>query len=473
LALRHPEGITLAVLKIESLFVPDKAAEAEAVLGTTDRTHPWVSYLQDSVGEVYAGGILEPLETLPHAIFRAFRHTPAELRALFLRQGWESVVAFQTRNPLHQAHVELIRRAAAEAEAEAAILLHPVVGRTRPGDSDNFTRMACYQAVMPHFAPRPALLSILPLAMRMAGPREALWHALIRKNYGATHFIVGRDHASPGPDSSRQSFYHPYAAQELVARHAEEIGLTLMPFEELVYQRSVGLYVGRSKVPAGEPIASLSGSELRQKLRDGEVLPPFFTYPEVEKVLRLRHRSRAELGIAILFTGFSGAGKSTIAGILHAMLEERGPRAVTLLDGDIVRRQLSSELGFSRQHRDLNVTRIGFVAGEIVKHRGIALCALIAPYRQARREVRAMIEEQGLFVEVHVATPLEVCEERDRKGLYANARAGLLKGLTGIDDPYEPPENPEIVIDSQNESAEAAAERILQFLTAGGYLAAV
>ena len=470
LTLRHPEGMPLAVLTIESLFRPDKEVEAEAVLGSADPAHPWVQYLRSSVGEVYAGGKLEILERPPHAIFRRFRQTPDELKELYARRGYSRVVAFQTRNPLHRAHVELVRRAA--ELADAAILLHPVVGRTRPGDVDEFTRVACYQAVLPHFAPRPALLSLLPLAMRLAGPREALWHALIRKNYGATHFIVGRDHASPGTDSQGQPFYDPYAAQRLVAEHQKEIGIEVLPFEELVYQKDIGRYVSRSEVPAGAPIATLSGTELRQKLRSGESLPSFFTYPEVEKQLRKRHRARKEQGFVVFFTGLSGAGKSTIANVLINKLEEQGQRRITLLDGDLVRLHLSSELGFSREHRNLNVTRIGFVAAEIAKHGGAAICAPIAPYAEARAKARAFAEENGGFVEVHIATPLETCEERDRKGLYAKARAGLVKGFTGIDDPYEAPQNPELRIDTRHESAEDAAERILAYLEHQGFLAA-
>lgn len=469
ITLRHPEGIPLAILKIESLYRPDKEAEAAAVLGTTDAAHPWVSYLKNTIGEVYAGGPLEILETPKHSNFRALRQSPAELKALFKERGFKRVVAFQTRNPLHRAHVELVQRAA--DQADAAILLQPVVGRTRPGDIDEYTRVRCYQAVLPHFRPRPAVLSLLPLAMRMAGPREALWHAIIRKNYGATHFIVGRDHASPGNDSQGKPIYDPYAAQRLVAEHQEEIGIEVLPFEELVYRKDIDRYVSRSEVPAGAPIATLSGTELRQKLRDGEALPGFFTYPEVEKELRKRHRSRAGQGFVVFFTGLSGAGKSTIANVLVSKLEEQGQRRITLLDGDLVRQHLSSELGFSREHRNLNVTRIGFVAAEVAKHGGAAICAPIAPYRQARKEVRAIAEESGGFIEVHVATPLETCEERDRKGLYAKARAGLVKGFTGIDDPYEVPEDPELRIDTRLTSAEEAAEAVLRYLEAQGYLA--
>lgn len=469
LALRHPEGMPLAVLTLESLFRPDKYEEAAAVVGTTDPAHPWVHHLLHEVGEIYAGGRLEILEKPPHALFRDLRLEPPALRDLFQRRGWQRVVAFQTRNPLHRAHFELVRRAA--EEADAAILLHPVIGRTRAGDLDNISRVACYRAVLPRFSPRPILLSLLPLAMRMAGPREALWHALIRKNYGATHFIVGRDHASPGTDSAGRPFYDPYSAQRLTARHQAEIGIHILPFEELVHRRDLKLYVSRSEIPAGTPIDTLSGSELRQKLRQGQALPSHFTFREVENELRKRYPPRHQQGVVIFFTGLSGAGKSTIAGLLQALLEEQSERRTTLLDGDLVRRHLSSELGFSHQHRNLNVARIGFVATEIAKHGGIAICAPIAPFAAARDKIRQAVQEIGGFIEIHVATPLEVCEQRDAKGLYAKARAGLIQGFTGIDDPYEPPPNPELLIDTSREKAGDAATRILDFLHHEGYLA--
>jgi sulfate adenylyltransferase len=470
-ALRHPEGMVLAVLTARSIYRPDRGAEAEAVLGTRDLAHPWARHLLERTGPVALGGPLEFLEDAPHAVFKTHRRTPAELKRRFAERGWKRVVAFQTRNPLHRAHVELVRRAAEAADAQ--ILLHPVVGRTRPGDVDEFTRVKCYEAVLPHFAPREVEFAVLPLAMRMAGPREALWHALIRKNHGATHFIVGRDHAGPGVDSAGKPFYGPYAAQELVSRHAREIGIAVLPFEELLYLAAEDRYTSRSEAPAGAELISLSGTELRRRLRDGEALPSWFTYPEVERELRRRHRPRREQGFVVFFTGLSGAGKSTIANVLLARLEERGPRQVTILDGDLVRKHLSSELGFSREHRDLNVTRIGYVASEIARHGGAAICAPIAPYAAARRASRELVREavgEGAFVEVHVATPLEVCEGRDRKGLYAKARAGLVRGFTGIDDPYEVPEAPELVIDATEESAEAAAERILGHLESAGFL---
>ena len=469
ITLRHPEGMPLAVLTVESVYRPDKEAEAIAILGTSDVAHPWVRHLRDAVGPVYVGGPIELVELPAHHVFRRHRHTPAELRAEFRKRGWNNVVAFQTRNPLHRAHVELVRRAAEQAGADG-ILLQPVVGRTRPGDVDEFTRVRCYEAVLPHFEPRPALLSLLPLAMRMAGPKEALWHALIRRNYGATHFIVGRDHASAGSDSNGRPFHSPYAAQELVDRHAAEIGIEVLPFEELSYLASEDRYVTRSEVPEGTETTALSGTELRRRLRDGVELPGWFTYPAIERELRRRHKPRREQGFVVFFTGLSGAGKSTIANIVLALLEERGPRQVTLLDGDLVRKHLSSELGFSREHRDLNVTRIGFVASEIARHGGAVICAPIAPYAGARRIVRETVGESGGFVEVHLSTPIETCEERDRKGLYAKARAGLLKGFTGIDDPYEAPSAPELRIDTSQATAEQAALRIVEQLEREGYL---
>jgi sulfate adenylyltransferase len=464
--LLHPEGVPLAVLTIESLFRPDRTAEAEAVLGTSDPAHPWVRHLQDGAHPVCLGGTLEALDPVPHAVFRRHRHTPAELRAEFARRGWSRVVAFQTRNPLHRAHVELVRRAA--EIADASILLHPVVGRTQPGDVDAFSRLRCYEAVLPHFE-RPCLLSVLPLAMRMAGPREAIWHALIRKNHGATHFIVGRDHAGPAPRPDGRAFYGALEAQQRALALAGEIGLEILPFEEMVYRPDVDRYEPRSAVPVGSPVAALSGTEQRRLLRDGLPLPTYFTYPEVERELRRAHPPRAQQGLVVFMTGLSGAGKSTIAQVLAKRLEEIGPRRVTLLDGDIVRQHLSSELGFSRQHRDLNVTRIGYVASEVARHGGVAICAPIAPYAAARRQVRELCGEGG-FYEVHVATPIAVCEQRDRKGLYAKARAGLLKGFTGIDDPYEEPEAPELRLDASLDSAEDAAERILETLREAGFL---
>ena len=466
-ALRHPEGMVLAVMSISDLWTPDKEAEAQAVLGTTSQEHPAVFDLMQHANPVYVGGALEGVELPPHHTFRHLRHTPAQLKDEFGRLGWQKIVAFQTRNPMHRAHVELARNAAIQIEGN--LLIHPVVGLTNPGDVDYFTRVRCYEHVLKHTPAHTAMVSLLPLAMRMGGPREALWHSMIRKNYGCTHFIVGRDHAGPR-DQSGEPFYGPYDAQELVAEHSEEVGIGLVKFEEVVYNESKGEYMARSNVADGDNVLSLSGTELRRRLKEGSDIPDWFSFPEVLGELRNRFPSRAKQGFTLFLTGLSGSGKSTIANILMAKLMEVGTRPVTLLDGDLVRKNLSSELGFSKEHRDLNIRRIGFVASEITKNRGIAICAPIAPYRAVRREVRELIDPLGGFVEVFVSTPLEVCEQRDRKGLYAKARAGIIKGFTGIDDPYEEPENAEIVLDTVAMSPEESAAEVLLYLENHGFI---
>ncbi len=467
--LRHPEGLPLAVLTVEAVWEPDRLEEARLVYGTDDEAHPGVFRLLHETHPVYVGGRVEGLELPPHHTFKPLRHTPRQLRALFRQRGWTRVVGFQTRNPMHRAHVELTRRAM--EEAQGALLIHPAVGRTSPYDLDYFTRVRCYQAVLKQYPQDRVQLSLLPLAMRMAGPREALWHAIIRRNYGCTHFIVGRDHAGPRrPDGT--PFYEPYAAQELAKKHEEELGVQILAYEEMVYVAGQRRYVFRSEVPEGAQVLTLSGTELRRRLRRGEPLPDWFTYPEVVRELKRAYPPPAEQGFTIFLTGLSGAGKSTIAGVLFAKLMELGTRPVTLLDGDIVRRYLSQELGFTRKDREMNVRRVGFVAAEITKNGGIAICALIAPYRSVRREVRELVSQYGGFVEVYVATPLEVCEKRDRKGLYAKARAGLIKHFTGIDDPYEPPEAPEVIVDTTELTPEEAAQRVLSYLAKQGYLPA-
>jgi len=468
LALRHPEGMVLAVMTVTDVWEPDRLQEAQAVFGTTDDAHPGVFHLLHQSHPVYVGGPLEGIELPPHHTYPHLRHTPRQLRELFALAGWHRVVGFQTRNPMHRAHVELARRASEQAGAR--LLLQPAVGRTRPGDVDYFVRVRCYQAVLRQFPAGSAMLSLLPLAMRMAGPREALWHAIIRRNYGCTHFIVGRDHAGPGTNGEGAPFYPPYAAQELTQRHAREVGIEILPFEEMVYVPALDRYLPRSEVPAGARVATISGTQLRHMLREGAVIPGWFSYPEVITALRRAYPARAEQGFTVFFTGLSGAGKSTIANVLMAKLMEIGTRPVTLLDGDIVRKHLSNELGFTRRDRDINIRRIGFVASEITKNGGVAICAPIAPYRTTRREVRELIGQYGGFVEVYVATPLAVCEARDRKGLYAKARAGLIKQFTGIDDPYEPPEAAEVVVDTSSTSAEDAAVQILAHLRAAGYI---
>jgi sulfate adenylyltransferase len=467
-ALRHPEGMVLAVLTVSDVWTPDKAAEAESVLGTTEESHPGVFELMRG-NPVYVGGALEGVELPPHHTFKHLRHTPAELKAEFGRLGWKRIVAFQTRNPMHRAHAELARRAAQMIEGN--LLIHPVVGMTNFGDVDYFTRVRCYEAVIKHMPPKSGMVSLLPLAMRMGGPREAVWHSIIRKNYGCTHFIVGRDHAGPSNPKTGKGFYGPYDAQQLAEKHQKEVGIEVVSFEEMVYYEDKKEYWPVSKIPQGGKILNISGTELRKRLREGAEIPEWFTYPEVVKELRARYPDRSKQGFTIFMTGLSGSGKSTIANVVMAKLMEVQHRPVTLLDGDLVRKHLSSELGFSKEHRDLNIRRIGYVASEITKNHGAAVCAPIAPYAAVRRDVRQMVEAGGTFIEVYINAPIEVCERRDRKGLYAKARAGLLKGFTGIDDPYEAPENAEIVIETDKLSVEEAATKILDYLENEGFIA--
>jgi sulfate adenylyltransferase len=466
--LRDAEGVMLAVLHVEDVWAPDREAEAQAVYGTTNREHPGVAALLDRTSPHYVGGRLEGLHLPVHYDFKALRHTPAELRDVFAHAGWTRVVAFQTRNPMHRAHHELTLRAARDVEAK--LLVHPVVGMTKPGDVDHYTRVRGYQALMGAYPADTAKLSLLPLAMRMGGPREAVWHAIVRKNYGCTHFIVGRDHAGPGKDSSGRPFYGAYDAQELMRRHEQELEMAMVPFRNMVYVKDRDAYFPEDEVPAGAEILDLSGTEQRRLLQAGQPIPEWFTFPAVVEVLRETHPPRSKQGFTVFFTGLSGSGKSTIANVLLVKLLEQGGRPVTLLDGDVVRKHLSSELGFSKAHRDINIRRIGFVASEITKNGGAVICAPIAPYDAVRKEVREMIEPLGGFVLVHVATSLEECERRDRKGLYARARAGILQQFTGISDPYEEPTDASIVVRTEGTSPEEEADAILACLRREGFL---
>ena len=467
-ALRDAEGVMLAVLHVEDVWQPDRKAEAQSVFGTTSAVHPGVDYLLNKGNSWYVGGRIEGLQMPSHYDFRTLRLTPAELRAEFARLGWRRVVAFQTRNPMHRAHVELTFRAAKQVEAN--LLIHPSVGMTKPGDVDYFTRVRCYQLLLSKFPAGSVKLSMLPLAMRMGGPREAIWHALIRKNHGVTHFIVGRDHAGPGKDSDGKNFYGPYDAQELFKKYEADIGVTMVPFNMMVYLEDQDQYVPDNEVANGSRVLNISGTELRDRLNEGREIPGWFTYPEVVQELRRSYPPRHKQGLTIFFTGLSGSGKSTIANVLVTKFLEAGGRPVTLLDGDLVRKHLSSELGFSKEHRDINIRRIGYVASEITKNGGIAICAPIAPYDATRKAVRGMIEPVGGFILVHIATPVETCEQRDRKGLYAKARAGILKEFTGISDPYEEPKDAEVVINTAELSPEEAAQEIILHLEREGFI---
>ncbi len=468
LALRDPEGVMLAALHIEDIWTPDRERLAAQAFGTTDLLHPGAAHLIQRANPVFVGGRIEALQLPTHYDYRTMRLTPAELRASFVRRGWRRVVAFQTRNPMHRAHFELTLGAAREARAN--LLVHPVVGMTKPGDLDHYTRVRCYQAIFDRYPQQTAMLALLNLAMRMAGPREALLHAIVRKNHGCTHFIVGRDHAGPGKDSTGKPFYGPYDAQELLKEHAAEIGVEMVPFLNLVYVEDRDSYFPEDQIPAGSRALDLSGTELRRRLTEGLEIPSWFTFPEVATELRRTHPPRKAQGFTVFMTGLSGSGKSTIANALLVKLLEMGGRPVTLLDGDVVRKHLSSELNFSKEHRDINIRRIGYVASEITKNGGIAICAPIAPYDAVRKEVRSMIAPVGGFALLHVATSLEVCESRDRKGLYAKARAGIVKEFTGISDPYEVPTDAELAIDTDGLSPDEAAQEILLYLEKQGFI---
>jgi len=466
--LRDSDGTPLAVMAVEDVFRPDNRHEALRVFGTLDTGHPGAAEVLNRAGKVCLGGRIRGIQLPAHADFATLRDTPRSLRAWFDANGWHSVVAFQTRNPLHRAHFELTMRAMSETGAR--LLLQPAIGRTRAGDVDHVTRVRCYQAVLPYYGDANIRLSLLPLAMRMGGPREALLHAIIRKNYGATHFIVGRDHAGPGRDANGKPYYGPYEAQALVLTYADELGMHILPYQEMVYAANRGIHVTADEIGEGDVAQAISGTEFRQRLAGGEEVPGWFSFPEVVAILRDSIRPRARQGIVVWLTGLPGAGKSTIAKALAALLMEHTDRTVSILDGDDVRRHLSAGLGFSREDRLANVLRVAYVAGEIAKHGGIAICALVSPYADAREQARKMIEAHGNHLEVHVSTNIEVCESRDAKGLYALARSGRLPHFTGVSSPYEVPEKPALKVDAGAAPAQQLAGDVFAALVEKGWL---
>lgn len=467
IALRNAKNELLAVMMVEEIYKWDLAETAQHVFGTQDLRHPLVAEMQ-RWSRLNVSGRLRLIQLPHHYDFQELRLTPGETRMRLTRMGFQNVVAFQTRNPLHRVHEELTKRAA--QEVEGALLLHPVVGMVKPGDVSHYTRVRTYKLFVGKlYEPGRALLALLPLAMRMAGPREAVWHAIIRRNYGASHLIVGRDHASPGFNSAGKPFYGPYDAQEIVTRYRDELGVGVVPFSELLYLPETDRYEEVSKIPPHVRTIAISGTQVREEyLNDGKPLPPWFTRPEVAEILREAYPPRHRQGVCIWFTGLSGSGKTTTTEVLTALLLEHG-RQATVLDGDVIRTHLSKGLGFSKEDRDTNISRIGFVAAEIVRHGGVVICAAVSPYRATREDVRNMVGQER-FVEVFVDTPLEICEQRDLKGMYAKARRGEITGFTGIDDPYEPPPNPEITLDTVANTAEQNARRILEYLQRQGFV---
>ena len=468
IALRDAEGFMPGVLMVTEVWEADKAREAEAVYGTAAQSHPGVRYLMERVKSHYVAGSLQGIQLPAHHEFENLWDTPLELRHLFRKMGWRQVIAFHTTDVLHKLHRHLI--IAAAKQHQARVLIHPAVGETKPGDLHHYARVHCYQALQRHLPHELTALSLLPLAMRMAGPREALWHALINRNFGCTHFAVGPDHASP-PGGDPGGFYGKYDAQEYVAGLEDELGIRIVALPEHQYVPARRGFLPDAQIEAeGLEGLSITQAQLKEMLVQGREAPDWFSYPEVLEKLARVFPPRSRQGFTLFFTGLSGSGKSTLANIVFAKLIEAGGRPVSLLDGDIVRQNLSSELGFSKAHRDINIRRIGFVASEITKNGGVAICAPIAPYRETRRAVRELIEQHGAFIEIHVSTALEVCESRDRKGLYAKARKGIIPEFTGISDPYEVPKNPELRIDTGELGPAEAAQDILLYLFKEGYL---
>jgi len=467
--LRGTDTEPLAIITIESIYTPDKALEGEKVFGSPDdKCHPSVAYLLDEAGEIYIGGSVEGIQLPAHYDFVDLRRTPAELRQKIERQRFQRVVGFQTRNPMHRSHRELTLKAARETKSN--ILIHPVVGMTKPGDVDHYTRVRCYIEILKTYPSDMAMLSLLPLAMRMAGPREAVWHAIIRKNYGCTHFIVGRDHAGPGKNREGNDFYGPYEAQDLLSAHKDEIGIDVFMSQVLAYVEDLGEYRTPDNVPEGCRVLNISGTELRRRLFKGIDIPAWFSFPSVVQILRQRHPPRNKQGFTILFTGLSGSGKSTIANAVRVALLEEGSRTVSLLDSNEMRQNLSAELGFTNEDRKSNVKRLGYVASEITKAGGIAVVVAIAPFAETRDYARKLCSEFGGFIEVHVNTPLEECERRDLKGLYKKARAGEISDFTGIDSPYEAPTSPEITLDCSTIDVKQAVHEIILYLEQESYI---
>lgn len=466
IALRDTEGFMPAVLTVSELWQADKKLEADSVFGTTSELHSGVDYLMNTCQSHYVGGQIEGTEEPSHFDFENLWSSPAQLRALFKKQGWRNIMAFQTSQPMHKVHHHIILKAAQEAQAH--ILIHPTVGTTKPGDLDYYARVHCYQAIQKYFPDNLAMMSLLPMAMRMAGPKEALWHTIIQKNFGCTHFFIGPHHASP---PGTEKFYAQNAAQSYVMSHEEELSIKIMAVEENRYVAAQKTFLPLSEIKQNKLSSEmLSDQKLKSHLHHNTSIPEWFSYPEVIKALSKAYPARCKQGITLFFTGLSGSGKSTLAKIIYAKMIELGTRPITLLDGDIVRHNLSSELGFSRKDRFINVRRISFVANEITKNGGMAICAPIAPYTQMRRDARSLIEQYGAFIEIHVATPLDVCESRDRKGLYAKARKGIIPEFTGISDPYEDPEKPDIRIDTSSFSPMEAAQEIYLYLFREGFI---
>lgn len=473
LALRDPrDDEALAIITVEDVYQPDRVKEAVEVFGADDPAHPSVAYLRNRVKDFYIGGKVQAIQAPTHFDYVALRYTPAELRSHFKKLAWRKVVAFQTRNPMHRAHRELTVRAARQRQAN--VLIHPVVGLTKPGDVDHYTRVRVYEAIMAKYPNGMGHLALLPLAMRMAGPREAVWHAIIRKNFGATHFIVGRDHAGPGKNSHGKDFYGPYDAQDLVTKYHDELHIEMVPFQQMTYLPGTDEYQPVDEVPKGVQTLDISGTELRKRLKNGAPIPDWFSYDEVVRTLRESYPPRTKQGFVLVLSGFFNSGKDTIAKALQVTLNQQGGRSVSLLLGEEVRKELSSELGYTKPERHQNLQRIAFVAAELARAGAAVIASPLAPHESSRAAARETVLQSGgaggNYFLVHVATPLEHCEKTDRRGVYKKARAGDIQNFTGVSDSYEAPERPDLRVDVSTQSVPEIVHSIVLLLETNGLL---
>jgi sulfate adenylyltransferase len=448
--LKSRYNLPLAWLNVEQVWKPDLKREWKKVLGTTDTNHPYIKVMQSWGDDIwYVGGRVEKINDVPHYDFSDDRLTPYDVKTMIAEKEWNTVVGFQTRNPMHRSHVELTKYAMKQSgDLNAKLFLSPIVGVTQEGDVDYHTRVRCYKILVDKYYPRDSvILCLLPLSMRMAGPREAVWHALIRKNFGCTHFVVGRDHAGPSVKTAEgESFYGPYDAHMLLEKNIDKLGIHIIKSKMITYVKELDDYLPMDEVPEGMETLNISGTQQRNLLRKGKEVPAWFSYPEVVRELQQSIVPLHKRGFCIYLVGLSGSGKTTVAKTLESKLKELTSRPITVLDGDIIRYNLSKGLGFSKEDRSANIRRIGFVASEIVKHRGIVICANIAPYQEDREYNRKLISQHGGYIEVFVDTPLEICEERDVKGLYKLARQGVIKMFTGVTDTFEKPEDSDIIL---------------------------
>jgi sulfate adenylyltransferase len=445
LNVRDVLGTIVARVSVVDCYKVNIDVYGQLLLETSDTNHPFMDYLHNNHRDsVYVGGNITPICPIKHFDFIQYRQNTKQVKDMIRHDHWDAVIGFQTRNPMHKSHFELTRQAVSEVQKEletsntssarVLLLITPSCGVTQPGDIDSATRIRCYQKILPYYKDLYNIdvkLVVLPLTMRMAGPKEALWHALIRQNFGCTHFIIGRDHAGPSClQKNGKSFYEPYAAHALLKSFATKLKIIPILSMNMVYVPDKKQYVQENLLPPNASYEQLSGTKFRTALQNREPIPEWFSFPTVLEELKKVYHPRYQQGFCIYFTGLPCSGKSTLAKAVSARLEERESenRHVSILDADIVRLHLSRGLGYSKQDRSVNVQRIGYVASLITYHYGIVLVANIAPYAADRLSNRRLITNAGGgYIEVYVSTPLSICQTRDVKQHYKNARLGVLK----------------------------------------------